>query len=73
VSNIIRTVKLWEKGLITIGCGLLAFVWSMGGGPCGPSSTGGLVLMPTGMLAIPVGGVMLFAGMVLVFREKQNQ
>jgi hypothetical protein len=66
-------VKLWKKGLITIGCGLLAFVWSMGGGPCGPSSTAGLFLMLAGMLAIPVGIVMLFAGMVLAFRQKQIQ
>ena len=29
--------------------------------------------MLAGGLAIPVGGVMLLAGMVLIFREKQNQ
>jgi hypothetical protein len=41
-DRVICAMKLWKKGLITIGCGVFAFVLSFGGGPCGPSSMTGL-------------------------------
>jgi hypothetical protein len=59
-------VKLWKKGLLTAGCGMLAVIVSFipGAGPCGPSTPIGLVIMLLGMLAVPIGAVMLLTGLI---------
>ena len=43
----IARVKLWQKGLLTVGCGLLAVFLAFlpGAGPCGPSTPVGAIIM----------------------------
>jgi hypothetical protein len=59
-------VKLWKKGLLTVGLGLLAVpvAYMPGGGPCGPSTPIGLVIMMLGLLSVPIGAVMFLIGLI---------
>jgi hypothetical protein len=58
-------VKLWGKGLLTVGCGFLAaFVASIGGGPCGPGTLVGAVVLLLGVLAVPIGAVVFIVGLI---------
>jgi hypothetical protein len=66
LSDRVRRVRLWQKGLLTAGGGLLAVIVSFmpGAGPCGPSTPIGTVIMMLGLLALPIGAIMLFVGLV---------
>jgi hypothetical protein len=59
-------MRLWKKGLLTAGGGLLAVMLSFmpGAGPCGPSTPIGAVIIMLGLLAVPVGAVMLLVGLI---------
>ncbi len=61
-----RAVTLWKKGILVAGCGILAvFVpFIPGAGPCGPSSPIGAVVMTLGMLAVPLGALMVLIGLI---------
>jgi hypothetical protein len=59
-------VKLWKKGLLTVGLGLLAVLlaYMPGAGPCGPSTPIGLVIMMLGLLSVPIGAVIFLIGLI---------
>jgi hypothetical protein len=60
----IFAVKLWGKGLLTVGCGFLAVFVAASGGPCGPSNIVGVIVMMLGILAVPVGAVVFLVGLI---------
>jgi len=59
-----RPVKLWKKGLLTVGCGFLAVFVAASGGPCGPGSLIGVIIMLVGLLAVPAGAVIFLIGLI---------
>jgi len=62
----IARVKLWQKGLLTVGCGLLAVFLAFlpGAGPRGPSTPVGAIIMLVGMLAVPIGALVFLIGLI---------
>jgi hypothetical protein len=58
-------VNLAKIGSLTLGGGILAFIISFlpGAGPCGPSTMLGFLIMMGGLLAIPLGLIMIVMGL----------
>jgi hypothetical protein len=55
-----------KVGLITLGTGVLAVVFSclMGMGPCGPSSLPGFILLMSGLLGLVAGIGLILAALL---------
>jgi hypothetical protein len=66
VNDKIWRVKLWKKGLLTSGLGILAVFLAFlpGAGPCGPSTPIGAVIMLLGMLTVPIGALIFLIGLI---------
>jgi hypothetical protein len=59
-------VRLTKIGLLTIAGGIVALAVSYlpGGGPCGPGTRLGFVVMMLGFMALPVGVILLVFGLI---------